>query len=126
MKSFRELEVYQKSKDLGIRVHKMTLQLPKFEMYEEASQVRRSSKAVRSAIVEGYGRRRYRADFIRYLIFSQTECDETSVHLEFLYQTESLKDKELHYELYSEYEALSKRINKFIQWVENHYNEDKT
>lgn len=126
MKSFRELEVYQKSKELAIRIHKMTLRLPKFEIYEEASQIRRSSKAVTSAIVEGYGRRRYKAEFIRYLIFSQTECDETIVHLEFLYQTESLKDQKLYNELYSEYEALSKRINKFIQWVEEHFNEDKT
>ncbi len=125
MKSFRELEVYQKSKELAIRIHKMTLRLPKFEIYEEASQIRRSSKAVTSAIVEGYGRRRYKAEFIRYLIFSQTECDETIVHLEFLYQTESLKDQELYNELYAEYEALSKRINKFIQWVEEHFNEDK-
>lgn len=44
MKSFRELEVYQNSKELAIRIHKMTLLLPKFEMYEEASQRRRSSK----------------------------------------------------------------------------------
>ena len=126
MKSFRELEVYQKSKQLATRIHKMTLLLPKFEIYEEASQIRRSSKAITSAIVEGYGRRRYKAEFIRYLIFSQTECDETIVHLEFLYQTESLKDKELYNELYLEYESLSKRINRFIQWVENHYNEHKT
>lgn len=126
MKSFRELEVYQKSKELAIRIHKMTLLLPKFEMYEEASQIRRSSKAVTSAIVEGYGRRRYKAEFIRYLIFSQTECDETIVHLEFLHQTESLNDQGLYNELYAEYEALSKRINKFIQWVEEHFNEDKT
>lgn len=125
MKSFRELEVYQKSKELAIRIHKMTMLLPKFELYEEASQVRRSSKAVTSAIVEGYGRRRYKSEFIRYLIISQTECDETIVHLEFLYQTESLKDQDLYSELYTEYEALSKRINKFIQWVEEHFNEDK-
>ena len=36
----------------------MTLDnLPKFEMYEEGSQIRRSSKAVASNIVEGFGRR---------------------------------------------------------------------
>lgn len=43
----------------------MTLEdLPKFEMYEEGSQIRRSSKAVVSNIVEGFGRKRYQADYV--------------------------------------------------------------
>ncbi|MGZ8524842.1 MAG: hypothetical protein ACXWV2_07340 [Chitinophagaceae bacterium] len=28
-------------------------------------------------IVEGYGRRKYKADFIKYLVYSQAGCDET-------------------------------------------------
>ncbi|HEY6978543.1 MAG TPA: four helix bundle protein [Chitinophagaceae bacterium] len=48
-------------------------------------------------MVEGYSRRRYKADFIKFLIYSQPECDETIVHLE--------------------------RINKFIQWVEDNLND---
>src|ERR1700720_4083624 len=35
--------------------------LPKFEIYEEGSRIRRSVKSIRSNIVEGYGRRRYLA-----------------------------------------------------------------
>lgn len=87
MKSYRDLEVYKLSKSLAIRIHKMTLQLPKFELYQEGSQIRRSSKSTTSMIVEGYGRRRYKAEFIRYLIFSQSGCDETIVHLDFLFET---------------------------------------
>jgi len=41
--------------------------LPKFEMYEEGSQIRRSAKSVAANIVEGYGRRRYKQEFIRFL-----------------------------------------------------------
>jgi hypothetical protein len=51
--SYRELRIYQESKRLAIEVHAMSLELPKFEMYEEGSQVRRSSKSVTSMIVEG-------------------------------------------------------------------------
>ncbi len=122
MKSYRDLEVYQESKKLAIQVHKMTMQLPKFELFEEGGQVRRSSKSVTAMIVEGYGRRRYKADFIKYLIYAQSECDETIVHLEFLYETESLKDLLLYTQIKSEYDLLSKKINKFIQWVENNFN----
>ena len=70
MKSYRDLEVFKESKRLGIEVHKMSMGLPKFELYEEGSQIRRSSKAVTALIVEGYGRRRYKADFIKYLVQS--------------------------------------------------------
>src|SRR3989337_4020264 len=96
MKSYRDLEVYKEGRRLAIEVHKLSLTLPKFELYEEGSQIRRSSKAVAIAIVEGYGRRKYKADFIKFLIYSQSECDETLEHLNFLFETQSLKNNELY------------------------------
>ena len=123
MSSYRELEIYIESKRLAIEVHKMTMALPKHELYEEGSQIRRSSKSVTSMIVEGYGRRRYKADFVKHLIFSQSECDETIVHLDFLFTTYSLSDAELYKKLRSDYDLLSKRINKYIQWVESNLND---
>jgi four helix bundle protein len=123
LKSYRDLEVFQESKRLAIEVHKLTMTLPKFELYEEGSQIRRSAKAITTTIVEGYGRRRYKADFIKFLVYSQSECDETIVHLDFLFETESYKNKENYNLLKNEYDNLSKRINKFIQWVENNLND---
>ena len=123
MKSYRELEVFIESKRLAIEVHKVSLSLPKFEMFEEGSQIRRSSKAVTTAIVEGYGRRRYKADFIKHLVYAQSECDETILHLDFLFETGSWKDTECFNRMQLEYNSLSKRINKFIQWVENNLND---
>lgn len=119
MKSYRDLEIYTESKRLAVLVHSISLQLPKFELYEEGSQVRRSSKAVTSAIVEGFGRRRYKADYIKHLIYAQAECDETILHLDFLFETESWKDEEQYKSLVDDYDTLSKRINKFTQWVED-------
>jgi four helix bundle protein len=118
MKGYRDLDIYQESKRLAIEVHKVTMLLPKYELYEEGSQIRRSSKSVTSMIVEGYGRKRYKADYVKHLIYAQSECDETMVHLDFLFETESLTDKVNYEKLKSEYDSLSKRINKFIQWVE--------
>jgi len=122
MKSYRDLEIYQESKRLAIDIHKLTLKLPKFEMYEEGSQIRRSSKSVTSAIVEGYGRRRYKADYIKHLVYAQSECDETILHLDFLFECESFTDKDKYENLKNEYDILSKRINKFTQWVEESLN----
>jgi len=93
MKSYRELEIYNDSGKFAVEVHKMNLTLPKFELYEEGSQIERSSKSVTAMIVEGYGRKRYKAEFIKYLVYSQSECDEMLVHLDFLFDTESMKDQ---------------------------------
>ncbi len=122
MKSYRELDVYKESKQLAIEIHKMTLTLPKFELYEEGSQIRRSSKAVTSAIVEGYGRKRYKQDFIRFLVYAQSECDETIVHLDFVHETGSLDSKTIYENFLERYTILSKKINNFIQWVEDNWN----
>ena len=122
MKSYRELDVYKESKQLAVEIHKMSLSLPKFELYEEGSQIRRSSKAVTSAIVEGYGRKRYKQDFIRFLVYAQSECDETIVHLDFLHVNEYLKETNSYNSFFKRYTVLSKKINNFIQWVEDNWN----
>ena len=121
MKTYRELEVYKISFELAVKIHAMSLTLSKFELYEEGSQIRRSSQAVTVAIVEGYGRRNYKKDFIKFLVIAITECDETIVHFDFLYKTKSLQDENLYTELHENYIALSKRLNKFIQWVEKNW-----
>jgi four helix bundle protein len=59
MGSYRDLEIYELSYDLAIKIHNMSLKLPKYEMFEEGSQIRRSSKGITSCIVEGYGRKKY-------------------------------------------------------------------
>jgi four helix bundle protein len=59
----------------------MTLtELPKFETFAQGSQIRKSSKSVRSTIVEGYGRRRYKQEVIRFLNYAIASNDETTDH----------------------------------------------
>jgi four helix bundle protein len=122
MYNYRDLEIYKESRRLAIEVHDMSMTLPKFELYETGSQIRRSAKSVPSMIVEGYGRRRYKSDFVKFLIYAIAECDETLVHLEMLYETRSLTDTELYVSLKDAYVVLSKKINKYTQWVDEKYN----
>lgn len=117
-KSYRDLHIYNESKRLAVEIHRFSMALPKFELYEEGSQIRRSSKAVTSLIVEGYSRRRYKADYIKHLIYSHAECDETIVHLDFLFETGSAQNQEFD-QLRSSYTSLSSRIHNFIRWVED-------
>ena len=117
--SYRNLEIWQLARTLTSDIHHMTIrELPKFELYEEGSQIRRSMKSVRSNIVEGYGRRRYKQEFIRFITFALSSCDETIDHLETLHETESLKDRDLFGALHERLDALGRKINNFLQSVE--------
>ena len=116
--SYRDLEIYKKAHKLAVEIHEMSLHLPRFEMYEEGSQIRKSSKSVKDTIVEGFGRRRYKQEFIKYLIYSLSSCDETASHLHTLYETKSLKDKEKYQYFCKEYDCLGKMINNFIKSVD--------
>jgi four helix bundle protein len=117
--SYKKLEIWQHARELVIDIHEMTLnKLPKFEMFEEGGQIRRSSKSVRSNIVEGYGRRRYKQEFIRFLIYAMSSCSETTDHLETLYETKSLSDETKYRNLYEKLNVLGKKLNIFIQSVE--------
>jgi four helix bundle protein len=116
--SYRDLEIWKIARDLAILVHKMTLEkLPKFEMYEEGSQIRRCSKSISSNLVEGFGRRRYKNDYIKFLTYALASYDETIDHLEILKETSSLSDKAVFDDLLSQYNVLGKKINKFLQAV---------
>jgi four helix bundle protein len=117
--SYKKLVIWQEARQMVLDIHKMTLnKLPQFELYEEGSQIRRSIKSVKSNIVEGYGRRRYKQDFVRFLTYALASCNETTDHLETLYETESLKDQALYQDLHKHLQTLGKKINNFIQSVE--------
>ncbi|MGR3318458.1 MAG: four helix bundle protein [Candidatus Anammoxibacter sp.] len=122
MKSYKDLDIYKLSYDLAIKIHKMSLNLPKYKMYEEGSQVRRSSKGITSCIVEGYGRKRYKADFIKFLVYAHSSCDETIVHLNFISDTHESNVNDMQSFL-DEYDKLGGKINKFIQFVETKWKE---
>jgi len=116
--SYKNLEIWQLSRELVIDIHKMTLtKLPKFEMFEEGGQIRRAIKSVKSTIVEGYGRRRYKQEFIRFLSYAIASNDETIDHLETLYETKSLSDEPLYQSLHDRSDLLGKKLNLFIQSV---------
>ena len=116
--SYKKLQIWVLAREVVIEVHQMTLKLPKFEMYEEGSQIRKSSKTTKATIVEGYGRRRYKQDWIKFLVYALSSNDETMDHLENLWDTGSLSDKQLFESLKSKIEKLGKMLNGFLQTVE--------
>ena len=124
--SYRNLEVWQLAKEAVIGVHAMTLKhLPKFELYEMGSQIRRSVKSVRANIVEGYGRRRYKAEFEKHLVYALASCDETTDHLETLFETNSLSDQPTYERLHAQLQLLGKKLDVFLQSIERGHRSEK-
>lgn len=114
--SYKNLEIWKEAREIAIEVHEMTLKdLPSFEMYETGGQIRRSSKSTRSTIVEGYGRRFYQAEYYKFLTYAIGSNDETIDHLECLWDTGSLKNKEHYESIHTKCEILGKKLNNFLK-----------
>lgn len=117
--SYKNLEIWQNAREVVILIHAVSLSLPKFEMFEEGSQIRKSSKSVKSNIVEGYGRRRYKMEYVRFLTFALASNDETLDHLETLFETGSFKNENQFKMIHEKLIILGKKINNFIKAIEN-------
>ncbi len=116
---YKKLEIWKLSRDASILIHRMTLEkLPKFEHYETGSQIRRSSKSIRAIVVEGYGKRVWKADFIRHLRYALGSCDETIDHLETLQETNSLTDQATFKEIFELLDHLKRKLVNFTRAVE--------
>ena len=121
--NYKDLEIWKLAREVALQVHRMTLtKLPGFETCETGSQIRRAAKSIRSNIVEGYGRRRYKLDFIKHLTYSHASCDETIDHLEELFETGSLADRPLFEGLLAMMNELGAKLNRFIASVESGHN----
>ena len=55
-KSFKDLIVWQKSRDLAVAIYKLTEDFPQTEAYGLTSQMRRSAISISSNIAESYNR----------------------------------------------------------------------
>jgi four helix bundle protein len=117
--SYRDLEIWQMARTLSVDIHRMTItKLPKFEMFEEASQIRRAIKSVRANIVEGYGRRRYKQEFVKHLVYAHASCDESTDHLLTLFESGSLQDEVLFKDLAERLDVLGRKTHSFLKAVE--------
>ncbi len=76
-KSFRDLIVYQRAKELERAVYRLSLVFPKDEAFSLTSQIRRSSRSVGAQIAEAWAKRRYERHFVSKLTDADGEQMET-------------------------------------------------
>ena len=117
MSSYKDLEIYRLAYSLAIRIHRATLKLPQFETYEQGGQIRRSSQSIRDSIAEGYGRRKYKVEYLRFLAFAQASCDEATNQSEAINELyPAVKD---FIEIRADLEILGKMINNYIKYADS-------
>ena len=123
----QQLEVYRSAHSLALQVHAVTLKLPKSELYEEGSQLRRSSKSVSAQIVEGHALRQYKPEYQHYLARAYASAEETIEHLEYLLETGSAKSVATECQsLIGQYDTLCRKLFNYQHAVLRRHDPQRT
>jgi four helix bundle protein len=80
LRSFEELEVWQKAHHLALETYRVTDKFPDRERYGIVSQVRRSAASVPADIAEGFGRRTTK-ELLQFLVNANGSLEETRYFL---------------------------------------------
>ena len=91
IRSYEDLEVYQKLCELHIEVNELTFTFPKFELYELGSQLRRSSNSSPANIAEGWNNKHINI-YLEGINRALGELRETKHHLTMAFRKGYLKD----------------------------------
>ena len=81
-KSFKDLCVYQKAREVSRAVFRLSKTFPKDEMYSLTDQIRRAARSVGAQIAEAWGKRRYEKHFVSKLTDADGEQYETQHWIE--------------------------------------------
>jgi four helix bundle protein len=76
-RSFKDLRVYQKAREVSQAVFQLSKTFPKEEMYSLTDQLRRAARSVGAQIAEAWGKRRYERHFVSKLTDADAEQMET-------------------------------------------------
>lgn len=102
IRTYRDLELWQKSIELVKRVYGLTKKYPKQETYGLVSQMRRAAVSIPSNIAEGF-RRFHNKEYKQFLYVSSGSCAEL--------ETQLTISKELAYITQDEEAALLERLD---------------
>jgi four helix bundle protein len=112
VKSFEDLEVWQKGKVLTLRIYEIAGKLPKDELYGITSQIKRAALSVPANIAEGFGRYHF-LDKAKFYLNARGSLYELKSHLLILKDLQFIKEAEL-VDVLLAIDQLSLQINNLI------------
>jgi len=83
VRSAKELVVYVKAYEMGMRIFEVSKRFPTEERYALTGQIRRSSRSVCMNLREAWAKRRYPAHFVSKLTDCDGENSETDTSLDY-------------------------------------------
>lgn len=113
IRSFRELETYQRARKEAKRIFDVTRRWPAEEKYSLIDQIRRSSRATANIIPEAWAKRRYEAAFVSKLTDSLGEAMETQGWLDSALDCGYVTPEE-HATLDAAYQEIGGKLNSMI------------
>ena len=81
VKSYRDLIAWQKSVELAVSAYQIAKRLPKLEVYELGSQIRRAAVSIPSNIAEGHARK-YTREYLHFLAIAKGSLAELQTLME--------------------------------------------
>lgn len=114
IRSFHDLEVYQRGMALLRPIHDVVLKFPDYEKFDLATQMRRACKSVPANIAEGYAKRRSAKEFRAFLANAMGSATEMEVHLEIARELGYITVEES-VRLVDEYRILARQLYRLIE-----------
>ncbi len=108
IKSFRELEVWQKAHALALDVYRLTNTFPDHERFGIVAQLRRAAASIPANIAEGFGRRTTK-ELLQSLTISNGSLEETRYFL--------ILSNDLHYMAGDDYNRLDRGCDSIAQML---------
>ena len=91
MSKYEDLDVYRRSYQTALEIHKITR---KDEHDDTVRQIRRAAKSIPANIAEGFSKVNSNAEVRRFIGMALRSCDEVKVWLEFCHDLEIMTEKE--------------------------------
>jgi four helix bundle protein len=117
IKSYKDLIVWKKAKDLAIEIYKITGNFPKEEMFGITNQLRRAVVSISNNISEGTGRQ-YKKDTIQFLFVSNGSVNEVESMLQIANELGFINEKKTD-ELVQRTEEVRKLLKGFIKYFQD-------
>ena len=117
LKTYRELDVWQKSMDLVVAVYELTRKFPADEKFGLTSQLRRAAVSIPANIAEGYARK-HRGDYVHHLSVAAGSVAEVETHATISVRLGFI-GKEAAMAVWNLTQEVARMLSKLIQSLEN-------